>query len=161
MLETEAAVLDQMEREQKPQFPDRIENPEAKRLWVEALRSGRYPQATGALHSREGWCCLGVACDVAVRNGVPLNYEINSDGFGFWDGMSQYLPVAMEHWMGTTMSPQVQIDEQAYDKLVDWAEHSTDWGASPYVIGSIVTLAEMNDNGVPFSIIAGVIERTM
>lgn len=39
--------------------------------WIEALRSGKYKQSKGCLHTytgeaddEEGFCCLGVACDV-------------------------------------------------------------------------------------------------
>lgn len=44
--------------------------------WVEALRSGKYKQGKGALTEiKDGVeydCCLGVACKVAVENGVEL-----------------------------------------------------------------------------------------
>lgn len=37
-----------------------------KQKWVEALRSGEYPQCQGMLHSKDGgYCCLGVAATVA------------------------------------------------------------------------------------------------
>ena len=35
-----------------------------KQKWVRALRSGKYEQATGALRNEDGFCCLGVLCDV-------------------------------------------------------------------------------------------------
>lgn len=34
--------------------------------WVLALRSGKYNQTTGTLQSTEGFCCLGVACDIFI-----------------------------------------------------------------------------------------------
>lgn len=41
-----------------------------KKLWVEALRSGKYPQGTGYLN-RNGKCCgMGVLAEVAVECGV-------------------------------------------------------------------------------------------
>ncbi len=35
--------------------------------WLAALRSGKYQQTEGILHSAEtgGFCCLGVACDIS------------------------------------------------------------------------------------------------
>lgn len=48
-------------------------NPEIKKRWVEALRSGKYAQTTGALHRKfdeprnhtsAGFCCLGVLREV-------------------------------------------------------------------------------------------------
>ena len=32
--------------------------------WVAALRSGKYTQARGQLRKTEGFCCLGVLCDL-------------------------------------------------------------------------------------------------
>lgn len=45
-----------MTNQSKPEL-----NPNAK-LWVEALRSGKYKQDKGFLQTQEGYCCLGVAC---------------------------------------------------------------------------------------------------
>lgn len=40
-------------------------NPTIGRLWVHALRSGRYAQVKGVLQrDGEGHCCLGVLCDL-------------------------------------------------------------------------------------------------
>lgn len=52
-----------------------MDKKEARRLWVEALRSGEYKQGTGKLETRtdEGEltnCCLGVACRAAHKWGV-------------------------------------------------------------------------------------------
>lgn len=32
--------------------------------WLEALRSGKYPQGRSRLHGHGGYCCLGVLCDI-------------------------------------------------------------------------------------------------
>lgn len=34
------------------------------KLWVEALRSGRYEQTRGRLRSENLFCCMGVLCDL-------------------------------------------------------------------------------------------------
>lgn len=39
-------------------------NPDVKKRWVEALRSGKYKQAHGQLTHGIGYCCLGVLCEV-------------------------------------------------------------------------------------------------
>lgn len=39
-------------------------NPEIKAKWIEALRSGKYQQTAGTLRNNDGFCCLGVLCDV-------------------------------------------------------------------------------------------------
>lgn len=45
-------------------------NKENIRKWVEALRSGKFQQTNGALRDLDGYCCLGVACEVS--------------GLGYW-----------------------------------------------------------------------------
>lgn len=39
-------------------------------LWLDALRSGEYQQGEGHLRAGDKFCCLGVACDLAVKNRV-------------------------------------------------------------------------------------------
>jgi hypothetical protein len=44
-------------------------NAEIKAKWLEALRSGRYPQGRKALRDEhDQYCCLGVLCDVVDPN---------------------------------------------------------------------------------------------
>lgn len=39
-------------------------------MWLEALESGEYAQSRGCLCDGEGFCCLGLACDVFGMTGV-------------------------------------------------------------------------------------------
>lgn len=39
--------------------------PEIKAKWVEALRSGKYKQTQRRLQFKNGYCCLGVLCDIS------------------------------------------------------------------------------------------------
>jgi hypothetical protein len=34
--------------------------------WLAALRSGKYKQAKGTLQNENGYCCLGVACEILI-----------------------------------------------------------------------------------------------
>lgn len=54
--------------------------PAIKRRWLKALRSGKYKQGTGSLRDGDGFCCLGVLCDV-VKNDKAL--KLNWEG-GVW-----------------------------------------------------------------------------
>jgi len=38
--------------------------------WCKALRSGEYEQGKCQLRQGEGFCCLGVLCDLAVKAGL-------------------------------------------------------------------------------------------
>lgn len=48
--------------------------------WVAALKSGTYPQAKKALKNEDGYCCLGVLCEI---NKVPF---IDGSGYQFPNG---------------------------------------------------------------------------
>lgn len=51
-----------------------------KQDWLDALKSGKYVQTTGQLHSEDNkYCCLGVFC---VINNKPLKYWFSSEIFG-------------------------------------------------------------------------------
>lgn len=39
-------------------------NSEIKTKWLEALRSGKYDQGKGYLHSKNSYCCLGVLANL-------------------------------------------------------------------------------------------------
>ena len=84
-------------------------NKENMRLFVEALLSGEYEQGRGRLKliTPEGvkHCCLGVACEVALQNGVELEVETSSEGVVFFDQTSLYLPEAMREWLGLSPGP--------------------------------------------------------
>jgi hypothetical protein len=46
-------------------------DPKIKAKWVAALRSGDYVQGQGVLRDKSRhFCCLGVLCDVAARDGI-------------------------------------------------------------------------------------------
>lgn len=77
--------------------------------WIRALKSGKYPQATGSLcrlsydddgNSRvAGWCCLGVLCDLAIKDGVKMSVS-ESGGQRCYDSENGTLPRAVQVWAG-------------------------------------------------------------
>lgn len=124
---------------------DRMD-PEAKKRWVAALRSGKYKQGIGRLrvrqeHHKSGYCCLGVLCEIAVQDGVIRPPERVRDG-------------------GPTDGYKYEYDGDAYalgPKVQDWAMLD----ANPIVKdekGRTTTLADLNDEGMPFEKIADLIE---
>src|SRR5678815_3622160 len=76
-------------------------NPNAQK-WVDALRSGRFMQTRHTLADDMGYCCLGVACEVAIENGIQLVKKKVSERHGYisFDGAENYLPAAVQQWLG-------------------------------------------------------------
>jgi hypothetical protein len=48
---------------------------ERREAWASALESGEYKQAQGSLRTEEGFCCLGVACDLFQPEGWHADQE--------------------------------------------------------------------------------------
>lgn len=62
---------------------------ERKELWVQALKSGEYVQGEGNLRTEEdGYCCLGVACDVYHK----------VTGLGQWLVVGDWEEAPSEEW---------------------------------------------------------------
>lgn len=102
------------------------------REWVAALRSGKYEQTKGHLHTPEGFCCLGVACDI-------------SPDLGGWarEGDADYYPYEI-----------AGVSEFLPDEAVELYRLTTDGGARE----NEDSLAGLNDRGDTFAEIADVIE---
>jgi len=83
---------------QKPDYAER------RRLLAEALRSGEYKQGAGFL-SRDGkYCCLGVACEVAIKSGLSVEVVIDT-GISpkvWYDNEAHYLPKSVQKFFGFT-----------------------------------------------------------
>ena len=78
-------------------------NADIKKLWVEALRSGKYEQGMARLHRASGaFCCLGVLCDLAVKAEVipppSRAYCGAADEHYIYDGSAAYLPDSVATW---------------------------------------------------------------
>ena len=106
---------------------------EHRKLWVEALRSGKYAQATERLRKGGGMCCLGVACDISE--------------LGAWNPCGEYetenaapaltvLPFPVRDWLGLRDCGSEFVTES----------------------GAYRQLSELNDNGTTFAEIALIIE---
>lgn len=111
-------------------------NPEIKAKWVEALRSGEYKQARIRLRTADGFCCLGVLCDLHARE--TKGEWVERRASFFYDGQRVFLP----------------------QKVADWAGLA---GLDPVVLagGRSHHLSKLNDVGTPFSAIADYIEREL
>ena len=109
-------------------------NPQIKQKWLNALRSGEYQQTKGFLRKEDGFCCLGVLCDLyGKENNAEWNLANNGHNYEFQDKES-HLPSSVIEWAGVEDS-------------------------NPYIIGGIGTLSGLNDKGFTFNEIADLIEN--
>lgn len=141
-------------------------NERIKKLWVEALRSGEYKQARGALNrppegiAQPGYCCLGVLCDLFRKDTGRgrwirpnklhehvMDFEtVDEDGDATTE--CSHLPREVVEWAGLTDNDPI-LDEGIESELeLEDAEYPGRCSA-------------MNDDGVEFPQIASLIERVL
>ena len=109
-------------------------NEQVKEKWLSALRSGDYKQTQLKLHTDDGFCCLGVLCDLygkehnvewkLAEDDYSNNYEFQEE--------PERLPLFVIEWAG------VKND-------------------NPEICET--SLAELNDTGSTFNEIADLIEK--
>lgn len=137
-------------------------NQAIKERWLKALRSGEYEQAEGKLEDSQtgGFCCLGVLCTIAVKDEVVeripdssnkgiLYAGINGEGYAF-------LPEDVQYWSEISSPDGEQFTVKEVLDLLPQEWLSTYYQGN---LGKKITVADLNDEQVPFSVIADIIER--
>lgn len=94
-------------------------NPEIKKKWCEALRSGDYKQCcSGQLRDNKSYCCLGVLCDIySKETGTEWeDMEYLTGCFG--------LPEQVQQWAGLPVSLNTVIGGSSLVGLNDYRRWS-------------------------------------
>lgn len=121
--------------------------PEIKEKWIAALESGDYPQTMGKLQDDIGFCCLGVLCDLAVKDGVinPPDWDAYAfayyypeagvdEPYGGWNKGT--LPAIVQRWAGLESdNPGVKAEVTRHDDA-----------GKPHKVTADAALAELNDH---------------
>jgi len=103
----------------------RTTKPNNFRLWLDALRSETYKQGAGMLCNADSeYCCLGVACDVAMKNGVGVIVSYDRDGAARYNESGLFLPEAVADWLG------LKDDKASHNPHVNYSEEFSDVGLS-------------------------------
>lgn len=126
--------------------------------WCSALVSGNYTQAKSYLREADGWCCLGVLCDITP--GVTTCGSDDGDVFSYvWndgeDSNTSLPPGFTRDLFGATIDIgdiNCHLRRAAPATLERLAELS-----SP--VREVTTLAYLNDDGASFDLIAQVIKE--
>lgn len=103
--------------------------------WVAALRSGEYSQTKRRLHDENGFCCLGVLCDVYQKEVGDLDI-FEDNGMFVYNKQELTLPSKVLCWVGLNKENGRFINSE---EKVD-------------------CLTQKNDNGATFTEIADLIE---
>lgn len=78
--------------------------PEIAKIWVDALRSGKYDQGISVLRDKDNkFCCLGVLCELAVKEGIidtPVLMDDNREYYIYEKHSYGVLPNNVQEWAG-------------------------------------------------------------
>lgn len=70
-----------------------------RKIWTDALRSGKYQQGKCYLCKEGKYCCLGVACEVYIEAGNSLPKEVREEGIVYYDKLNGSLPWSVCEWL--------------------------------------------------------------
>lgn len=110
---------------------------EIAKIWINALKSGKYGQTKGVLKSDNGYCCLGVLCQISKLG--EFKQLIGNDIISF------VLPSGN---MSCSSLP---------SEVLGWADMADELG-NFNESDSFSTLSLLNDSGKTFAEIADIIE---
>lgn len=80
-------------------------NIKIKKRWLAALRGGRYEQITVKLYDGKGFCCLGVLCDLYLKEHKKEWDNQGWDKRFFIEDNSSGLPEVVQKWAGIEVGP--------------------------------------------------------
>lgn len=75
--------------------------PEIHKMWIETLRTEEYEQGFGYLCAHNKHCAIGVLCELAIKNGVPLeksNRKDDDENVCVYDEYSGLMPDIVMKW---------------------------------------------------------------
>lgn len=118
-------------------------NKENIQKWVDALRSGEYEQGVGDLNRNGQFCCLDVACEVAIANGLNVERAVAPQGSVAYNDNRQFLPDEVVGWLGiSSYNPVLDEDEMStatyYNDVV---------GSSFSAIADLIEAKYLNEQG--------------
>ena len=131
---------------------------ELRERWIKALRSDKYEQTQSRLRDAHGYCCLGVLCDVIMKETKSeLEWELDEDKNTYYLGDIHYggLPTTYQQMMGL-------ITDEGEIELNLIKNESTAIRLKEYEAGTSrrVILTVLNDSGKwSFEDIADLIEN--
>lgn len=114
-----------------------------KDLWVEALKSGQYKQTTNYLKTNEGYCCLGVLCEIYAKTQKKKGFQKTDTNYAIGpDSVFYMIDSTDKHFEGT---PVLQY-ELPPTQVIKWAGLNSADVFFQNKHGVYLSLATLNDS---------------
>jgi hypothetical protein len=122
--------------------------------WVESLRNGEYTQTTENLRSTEGYCVMGVLCD--------LHYKETAEGWWNYDENENY---TYETFTGEEEKYFIPLEVMNWAELKNinprFTEYVDKTKYSEAELSEKTHLVSLNDKNTSFNELADIIEKYM
>lgn len=124
-----------------------------KEAWVTALRSDEFPQARGLLHrlydengnEAEGFCCLGVLCEVAIREGLTVEKDDIGDRIEYRNSAADYYDYWSDGDLNIDLIELFGLEHDAQTVLINMNDGSGEvWLDNPQDFGVIADWIDEN-----------------
>jgi hypothetical protein len=139
--------------------------PSKKKLLIAALESGAFPKAMRHLRRNDGFCCLGVACELYRRETgqgqwVPRAHNVQEFVLGDPDERKETydsgLPPDVREWFGIPAT----VYDNGFEDEVNIAEEDTVKYADEAIsFRSTTSLSNINDKSNTFGPVIEMIKR--
>lgn len=88
--------------------------------WIEELETTEAEQGQIYLQKDGAFCCLGILCEVAIANGVPLAVEADNgeEGVMDYDLNACLLPAKAASWVDAT-GFDVKLEDGSYEDVIE------------------------------------------
>lgn len=134
--------------------------------WITALRSGVYIQGKGMLRSTDGFCCLGVACDI-LKDGLNLKWaEPDKNVKDEYSNRYILKRIIIDNTEEVLESSTLDLSLNPFTGLGQWGiELEVQYPVQDFdpvnpKHGSVleISLTDINDSRTPFTDIADILE---
>lgn len=104
-------------------------NAEVKEVWVDALRSGKYQQGRGRLKYEKSYCCLGVLCDLYLKQTGNIGWTKAESHVYSFGGARTYPPEIVSDWaqvaeQHTTLLATKNDNGHSFEEIAEYIEEN-------------------------------------
>lgn len=113
------------------------------KIWIDALRSGRFKKGMDQLRKGDSYCCLGVACELAVEHGIIESYDGKHTNLSYYPDVREW--IGLEDYCGAFESRNC---DESLTARNDKRRYDQEEGRPTYTFKDIANLIERQPKGL-------------
>jgi hypothetical protein len=95
---------------------------EIREAWQDALLSGLYNQTRGTLSLKDenGYCCLGVLCEVGIERGMPIVRYLDNEANDYWSYRAEFEDDGAAGTLTPGLLELFDLEDKVQMQLAEW-----------------------------------------